>query len=72
MTLTALKEFIESRAGMTLLMFVGLMMFSSAVVFCAISLPQNERIYLFLATIAGNFSGSLFTILHISSKTDKP
>jgi hypothetical protein len=61
------KEFIESRAGLILFLFIGLVMFSSGVVFCAVKLPANERVYLYLVGIAGNFSGSLFTLLHVKS-----
>jgi hypothetical protein len=64
------KEFIESRAGLILFLFIGLVMFSTAVVFCAVKLPANERVYLFLVGVAGNFSGGLFTLLHV--KPDKP
>lgn len=63
-----LKEFVESRAGLVLLVFFGLLLFSAAVVFCAIRIPENDRVYLFLVGIAGNFSGALFTILHVSTK----
>ena len=60
-----MREFIESRAGMVLLVFFGLLIFSGAVVYTALRIPENERIYLFLVGVAGNFSGALFTILHV-------
>lgn len=66
-----LKQFLESRAGLVLLVFLGLLLFSAAVVFCAIKIPQNERIYLFLTAIASNFSGALFTILHVNANQGK-
>lgn len=66
-----MQQFIESRAGLVLFLFLGLVLFSGAVVFCAVRLPENERVYLFLVGIAGNFSGALFTLLHVRSKPDK-
>lgn len=65
-----IREFIESRAGLVLLVFLGLIVFSGAVVYTAIRIPENDRVYLFLVGVAGNFSGALFTILHVG--TSKP
>jgi hypothetical protein len=45
----------------------GLLVFSLAVVYCSIRIPGNERVDVVVDGVAGNFSGSLFTILHISN-----
>lgn len=67
-----MKSLITPRNILILFMFLGLVMFSGAVVFCAIKIPANERVYLYLVGVAGNFSGSLFTLLHVSSKGGEP
>ena len=65
-----MRSFLESKAGMTVLLFVGLLVFSIAVIVCAVELPSNERIFAFLTGIAGNFSGALFTYLQLGK--DRP
>lgn len=54
----------------TALLFLGLLIFSAAVVWCAVMLPDNEKIYVFLSGIAGNFSGALF--MYLKSQNSKP
>ena len=65
-----MKEFLESKAGTTLILFAGLLAFSAAVVVCAVTVPANERIYTFLTGIASGFSGSLFTYLQIHKSSN--
>lgn len=60
-----LKDFLESRAGVTVILFSGLVFFSMALIICAAALPQNERVYAYLSGIGGGFSGSLFTYLQV-------
>lgn len=67
--LESIRAFFESLAGMILLVFFGLLIFSAAMIVCALKMPGNDRVYLFLVGTAGNFSGSLFTILHVRSES---
>lgn len=63
-------NWLNSRAGVTLLLFFGLVYFSTATIICAAAMPSNEKIYVFLTGIAGGFSGALFTYVQ-SFRTDK-
>lgn len=62
-----MREFIESRAGVTLVLFFGLIFFSMALIACSVALPSNERIYAYLSGIGGGFAGALFTFLQVRS-----
>lgn len=61
-------SFFESRAGLLLLLFVGLITFSGSIVYVAIRIPQNERVYMYLVSVASHFSGAFFTLLHVTAK----
>lgn len=58
-----MARFFESTLGVLVLLFVGLIAFSSAVVCVEIYMPGNEKLFGFLTGIAGMFSGSFFTWL---------
>ena len=65
---------LSSQRGTIALLFSGLIMFSLAVLGVSVWLPANEKVYGFLAGIAGNFNGALFMYLQIklrSTPTDK-
>jgi hypothetical protein len=65
------NEFFESRLFLLLVLFIGLITFSASIVFVAIKIPQNERVYLYLVSVASHFSGAFFTLLHVTTK-EKP
>lgn len=48
---------------------IGLVLFSLATVAIAIFVPGNAELYALFAGILGNFSGSLFTLLHVNATT---
>lgn len=59
----AFVSFLESAAGAVFILFMGLLIFASGAVMAAMLLPEDERLYVFLTGVAGNFSGGLFIYL---------
>jgi uncharacterized membrane protein YgdD (TMEM256/DUF423 family) len=53
------------------LLFIGVMVFSGALVAVAFTLPGNAALYATLAGIAGNFSGAFFMHIQHEAKNKK-
>lgn len=52
-----------------LVIAIGLLLFSAATAVIAVFIPANATLYALFAGITGNFSGALFTLLHVSPAT---
>lgn len=52
-----------------LIIGAGLLLFSATVIGIAVFVPSNAALYALFSGILGNFSGALFTLLHVSAGT---
>lgn len=64
-----MQQFFESRGGLTLMLFVGLFLSTSAVL--AIG-PANERAYALMTNLVGNFSGALLVYVQQNQGVKPP